>query len=346
MVPGILDRFLAATFLVLMLTGFYTGWSLNKLIAQKYGKWSSSETEAIFSKSEVPLSWFKEGGFREYSAKVKEWLENEENSENSSISISIKSGILFYILISLNLIVLNPLIEGRSINSWAFALWPAPLYAIGMTALIFIAHKYSFFSERKKRQYLKTTAYFKNDGETCFGTVQSKIDSKLDNFLTKCQLLFGIVTSTFILALAIFMTNYVVSDELFDIPPKEELQESIGHVLSAEKKDSLIVFDIAEFNFSFAYPTNAGSYDKVLEVLKNREKVTVLHKEHLSNSQQQYTTVYELVSKNSNVRSYEQSKRSLTIWRVVSGILSLLFLAFGLLAFYGTRVEYKGSCRQ
>ena len=327
---------------IFMVVGFYLGWSLNKVVAKLYGKWSLDQINKVLSMSEVPMEWYRKNGFSEYKALVEEELASTSTEHQSNMFVALRAGLIFYFFIGLSVVVFNPFIEGRAITQWNFFIWPAPLYAIAIGASVLISLKYSESKNIKDKQYFHSSSYFNEEVALQNDSINSTYPDYLNNTLAKIQLFVGIVISVFLIVLGGGMLNYALTDDTFDIPSKPELRLASGTLAKVEEKEEYITFRLEHSKSSdFDYLKRSGSYDYVSDVLTASEgkNISVLFTNHSEGR----LVVYELKTEEKEIRLFEQSKRSLQIWRIISTVMSLIILIGGVFCVFGSWIEFKAN---
>jgi len=342
---GALDDFSFLVFAIFMAVGFYFGWNINRVIARFYFKWSLDKVNRVFSMSEVPMEWYQKNGFREYKSKIEEGGIQTKAEHKSIQHLALRTGLIFYFGISFLVVVSNPYIEGRAITQWRFFLWPAPLYAIAMGIIALILLKYSDVKSIKDKEYFSNSLYF-NQNDVFKVTKPDAIN----NILAKGQLTLGVLFCLFIASIGVFMANYAVTDNTFDTPSKHELINVSGILDDTKEKEkekeNHITFKLErDKNSVYAYLKRAGSYDYVLNILKasKGKNIIVSFNRSDANHSEHNKVVYELIIEKEDVRLYEQSKRSILIWQIISIVISLMFLSFGVLGIWGAWIEFKKS---
>jgi len=328
-------------FTILIASGFYFGWNLNRVVSRRYCKWNLDKVNSVFSMSEVPMEWYQKNGFSEYKSRIEEEIIQTSTENKSTQYLALRTGFIFYFGVSFLVVVLNPYIDGRAITQWIFFIWPAPIYAIGMGIIAAILVKYSKTKSIRDKEYFENSPYF-NQNDVFEVTKPDAIN----NILATGQLTLSVLFCLFITTIGIFMANYAVTDSTFDTPSKHELMNVSGILDDTKEKESHIAFKLeGDNNSEFSYLKRAGSYDYVLNTLKaNHGNHITLSFNYLDENHSEYNkVVYELKIDEEVVRMYEQSKGSILIWQIISIVISIMLLSFGVLGIWGTWLEFKKS---
>lgn len=333
-------------FFLFLLSGWACGWQINKVIARYCFKWPRHKMNKIFSHSEIPHDWFKTNGLLNYHQTIKETVQEASNKKNRKpIIAAVKSAFFSYMVICFYAVVINPFLEGQTIDAWHVFLWPGPKYGVIIGFITLVGIHWSQKENQKMKMFIESTSYFSSNYELKNSEVPLTEIGLFHKLLLLINLLLGITLTfaTFALAGLLFYLAYF--DQSKKLPTINQLANHTGIVSSFEKDDEYIKFELADDHRAFKYPTSFGAIDIVFDSLSNAadKLIEIRIKEEKSEKIEgvRIYLVYEIKIDQKFVRSFKQIELNRFIWQFVYVIFGMLLLVGGVFMAIGTIILFK-----